>query len=303
MKAKLGKEFVIGASVIAAVLILIFGIDYLKGINLFTPANFYEVYYDNISDLTVSSPVSINGFKVGQVRQIDIDYDKPGKVKVTLALNKKLHLPEGTTAELGQTLLSGAFINLKMGEGKNYIPVGSEVPSAANSDLMSALQNEMLPQINNILPKVDSILQNLNVLISDPALAQSISRLDGITANVYSASKGLDGTMATVNNRLPGILNNVGHAGIALDTITGNLATLSAQLKALPLQPTMTNVEEITRNLSAFSNQLNDKNSTLGRLTTDPELYNRLNQVSADIDSLIVDIKKNPKRYISIKLL
>ena len=65
----------------------------------------------------------------------------------------------------------------------------------------------------------------------------------------------------------------------------------------------MTNVEEITRNIYAFSNQLNDKNSTLGRLTTDPELYNRLNQVSADIDSLIVDIKKNPKRYISIKLL
>ncbi|MDE7096781.1 MAG: MCE family protein, partial [Muribaculaceae bacterium] len=78
---------------------------------------------------------------------------------------------------------------------------------------------------------------------------------------------------------------------------------LSYQLKALPLESTVENVNQLTENLSRFSNQLNDKNSTLGLLTSDPELYNRLNQVSADIDSLLVDIKKNPKRYISIKLL
>lgn len=303
MKKKLNKEFVIGLSVIVAILILIFGIDYLKGINLLSPANFYEVYYDNISGLTVSSPVSINGYKVGQVRQIDIDYAKPGKVKVTMALDKQLQLPEGTVAEMGQTLLSGAFINLKVGTGSQMIPVGGEIPSSSSADLMASLQNELMPKINGILPKVDSLLQNLNNLVADPAISQSIHRLDGITANVYDATRGLNGTMNTINSRLPGILYSVGRSGVALDTITNNLTLLSYQLKALPLQPTMTNIEEITRNLSAFSTQLNDKNSTLGKLTTDPELYNKLNRVSANIDSLIVDIKKNPKRYINIKLL
>lgn len=303
MKKKLSKEFVIGLSVIVAILILIFGIDYLKGINLFKAANFYQVYYEDVTGLTISSPVSINGYKVGQVRNIEIDYNRPGKVKVTLALNRQLHLPEGTVAEMGQTLLSGAFINLKVGDGKKYLPVGSEVPSSANTDLMAALQNEVMPKINNILPKVDSLLMNLNNLVADPALGRSISRFDGITANLQDATKGLNGTMATVNNHLPGIMNNVGHAGVALDTITYNLIGLSRQLRSLQLEPTMANVEEITRNLSVFSARLNDKNSTIGRLSSDPELYNRLNRVAADIDSLILDIKKNPKRYISIKLL
>ncbi|MDE6246381.1 MAG: MlaD family protein [Muribaculaceae bacterium] len=303
MKNKISKEFIIGISVIVTILILIFGIDYLKGINLFTPANFYEVYYDNVSDLTVSSPVSVNGYKVGQVRDIEIDYNRPGKVKVTLALDKKLRLPQGTVAEMGQTLLSGAFINLKMGEGKEYLPVGSTVPSISDNDLMSAVQNELMPKINGILPKVDSLIHNLNQLAANPALSTSISRLDGITNDFSSVARSLNGTMGTLNGKLPLILNNVGKATVSLDTITGNLSELSAQLKTLPLQPTMENIEVITNNLSAFSAQLNDKNSSLGKLTSDPELYNRLNTVAADIDSLIVDIKKNPKRYISIKLL
>lgn len=303
MKNKISKEFIIGLSVIVTILILVFGIDYLKGINLFTPSNFYEVYYDNVSDLTVSSPVSVNGYKVGQVREIQIDYTKPGKVKVILALDKKLRLPEGTVAEMGQTLLSGAFINLKMGEGKEYIPVGGTVPTISDNDLMAALQNELLPKINGILPKVDSLLYNLNQLVADPALAASIGRLDGITSDFSMVAHNLNGTMTTLNCKMPLILNNVGKASVSLDTITGNLSELSAQLKTLPLQPTMENIETITNNLSTFSAQLNDKNSSLGRLTSDPELYNRLNTMAADIDSLIVDIKKNPKRYISIKLL
>ncbi len=99
------------------------------------------------------------------------------------------------------------------------------------------------------------------------------------------------------------IAGNAARATQGLDTIVGNLGQLSYQLKNLPLNATVDNVNQLTSNLSQFSTQLTDKNSTLGLLTSDPELYNRLNQVSADIDSLIVDIKKNPKRYISIKLL
>ena len=90
---------------------------------------------------------------------------------------------------------------------------------------------------------------------------------------------------------------------MGLDTITTNLGILSAQLKALPLDATVDNVNALTANLSQFSKQLNDPNSSLGMLMKDPELYNSLHRVAADVDSLIVDIKKNPKRYISIKLL
>ena len=124
MKKIFNKEFVIGLSVIVAILILIFGIDYLKGINLFRPANYYVAYYDNVDELTVSSPVLINGYKVGQVREVNFNYKKPGKVEVVMALDKNLQLPEGTIADLGTTLLSGARIELTMGTGSAMIPTG-----------------------------------------------------------------------------------------------------------------------------------------------------------------------------------
>ncbi len=299
MKKIFNKEFVIGLSVIIAILILIFGIDFLKGINLFRPAHYYLAYYDNVDELTVSSPVLINGYKVGQVREVNFNYEKPGKVEVVMALDKNLQLPEGTIAELGTTLLSGARFELAMGAGPGMIPSGGEVPSGVKGGLMSSVQ-DVMPSLTGILPKVDSLLYNLNRLVADPALTASIERLDGITDNLLATTKGLNTTM---NNQVPRLANNTVKITQSLDTIVGNIGLLSYQLKTLPLDATVDNVNQLTANLSQFSRQLNDKNSTLGLLTSDPELYNRITQVSADIDSLLVDIKKNPKRYISIKLL
>lgn len=300
MKKIFNREFVIGLSVIVAILILIFGIDFLKGINLFRPAHYYVAYYDNVDELTVSSPVLINGYKVGQVREVNFNYEKPGKVEVVMALDKNLMLPEGTVADYGTTLLSGARIELTMGKGPGMLPSGSEVPSGVKAGLVSSVQDGLMPALTGILPKVDSLLYNLNVLVADPALAASIQRLDGISANLLTTTEGLNSTM---HNQVPRLANNTVKLTQSLDTIVGNIGQLSYQLKALPLNATVDNVNQLTANLSQFSRQLNDKNSTLGLLTSDPELYNRINQVSADIDSLLVDIKKNPKRYISIKLL
>ena len=299
MKKIFNKEFAIGLSVIVAILILIFGIDYLKGINLFRPANYYVAYYDNVDELTVSSPVLINGYKVGQVREVNFNYKKPGKVEVVMALDKNLQLPEGTVADLGTTLLSGARIELTMGTGSAMIPTGGEVAAGIKGGLMSSVQ-DMMPAVTGVLPKVDSLLYNLNLLVADPALTASIKRLDGITDNLLSTTQGLSSTM---NRQVPMLADNTVKIIRSLDTIVGNLGQLSYQLKTLPIDATVDNVNQLTANLSQFSRQLNDKNSSLGLLTSDPELYNRITQVSADIDSLLVDIKKNPKRYISIKLL
>lgn len=300
MKKIFNKEFIIGICVIAAIVILIFGIDYLKGINLFSPANFYYASYDNVAGLEISSPVTVDGYKVGQVREIQFDYENPGKIKVLLALNKNLRIPVDSRATMGSTLMSGNFIAIKLGKSAEKIPVGGDIESIETSDLMSSLSEDIMPAINQILPRVDSLLYNLNKLAGDPALISSIQRLDGITGNVLNATDGLN---STINKDLPIVMRNVKSISHGLDTVTSNLGVLSAQLKSLPLNTTIENVNALTDNLTKFSNQLNDPNSTLGMLMNDPELYNKLNRVAADVDSLIVDIKKNPKRYISIKLL
>ena len=300
MKKIFNKEFIIGICVIAAIVILIFGIDYLKGINLFSPANFYYASYDNVAGLEISSPVTVDGYKVGQVREIQFDYENPGKIKVLLALNKNLRIPVDSRATKGSTLMSGNFIAIKLGKSAEKIPVGGDIESIETSDLMSSLSEDIMPAINQILPRVDSLLYNLNKLAGDPALISSIQRLDGITGNVLNATDGLN---STINKDLPIVMRNVKSISHGLDTVTSNLGVLSAQLKSLPLNTTVENVNALTDNLTKFSNQLNDPNSTLGMLMNDPELYNKLNRVAADVDSLIVDIKKNPKRYIIIKLL
>ncbi len=300
MKKIFNKEFIIGICVIAAIVILIFGIDYLKGINLFSPANFYYASYDNVAGLEISSPVTVDGYKVGQVREIQFDYENPGKIKVLLALNKNLRIPVDSRATMGSTLMSGNFIAIKLGKSAEKIPVGGDIESIETSDLMSSLSEDIMPAINQILPRVDSLLYNLNKLAGDPALISSIQRLDGITGNVLNATDGLN---STINKDLPIVMRNVKSISHGLDTVTSNLGVLSAQLKSLPLNTTVENVNALTDNLTKFSNQLNDPNSTLGMLMNDSELYNKLNRVAADVDSLIVDIKKNPKRYISIKLL
>ncbi len=284
-------------SVIIAALVLFFGIEFLKGINLFRPANYYYAYYSNVDGLAVASPVQVNGYKVGQVREIIYDYADPGKIKVMLAMDKKLSIPADSYAEMGQTMLSGAYINLKIGKSAKKLAVGEEIPSGTSNGMMESISNEIMPAISQIMPKIDSLLSNLNTLVADPALLQSIQRLDGITANVLGVTEGLSNTMS---RDVPLVVRDARSITHQIDSVSANLLALSKTLKQLPIATTMANVNA---NLSNFATKLNSSTSTLGRLTNDDELYHRLNQVSADIDSLIVDIKRNPKRYISIKLL
>lgn len=296
---KYNKEFMIGLSVIIAALILFFGIDYLKGINLLNPSHFYVVEAKDVSGLAQSAPVNVNGYKVGTVREISYDYSKSGNIRILLAVDDKLQLPQGSYARMASTLLSGAYIDLVMGTGSEILKNGSTIPLESSQDIMDAVSQDLLPKVSQMLPHIDSLINNVNAIVTDPALIASVRRLDGITTNVEGLTADLQ---STVRKDVNPLMSNARNFSYKLDSISINLMALSNTLNQMPLASTVDNVNKITNELSAFSKQLNDKNSTLGLLTSDPELYNRLNQVSADIDSLIVDIKRNPKRYISIKV-
>lgn len=296
---KYNKEFWIGLSVIIAALLLFFGINYLKGVNLLNPTHYYVVKAHNVSGLEKSANVSINGFKVGQVRNISYDYEHPGNIEILLAVNDKLQLTEGSYAKIASTLLGGAYIDLVRGEGDKILKNGSEIPLEPSKDFMDAIAQDLVPKVNTMIPHIDSLINNINVLVSDPALMASIRRLDGITTNIEGMTADLQ---TTVRKDVPPMVRNVNRAVGKIDSLGHNLVALSNTLNQLPLATTADNVNRITDQLSVFSKQLNDKNTTLGLLTSDPELYNRLTRVSASVDSLIVDIKRNPKRYISIKL-
>ena len=300
MKKLFTKEFIIGLSVIAAVLILFIGIEYLKGINIFKPSNYYVASYENVSGLEISAPVTIDGYKVGQVREIKFNYEKPGKIDVVLALNKSLHLPVDSHASIESTLMSGAYVEIHLGKSSDLLEVGGNLKGVTTPDMMANITQNVLPAVGDLMPKVDSLLTSLNTLVSDPALLKTVQTLDDVAENINVASGSLNNLLG---RQVPGLIGNANKVTQNLDSITSNLNLLSLQLRQLPISSTMDNVNDISANLAKFSNQLNSSNSTLGMLMNDPELYNRINRVAADVDSLLIDIQKNPKRYISIKLL
>ena len=300
MKRIFTKEVIIGISVAMAIAILCFGIEFLKGINVFKPANFYVAEYENVEGLEVAAPVTIDGYKVGQVREINFNYENPGIIQVLIAVNKQLHLPVDSKALIGSTLLSGSYVEIKMGKSSEMLPLGGKIMSGTTPDLMSSISHDIMPAVSDLVPKIDSLLVSVNNLVSDPALVSSIKNIENITSNLSSTSKNLN---SLIQYQVPGLIKGANIAVTNLDTITANLSLLSAELNRLPLNQTVENVNGLTANLVKFTGNLNNPNSTLGELTQDSELYDKLNRLTADIDSLIIDIKKNPKRYISIKLL
>ncbi len=296
---KIRKEITISICVILSLCILFLGIDFLKGVNVFKPSNYYTASYTNVNGLAVSAPVTINGYKIGLVRSIEYQYDNPGHVGVEFSLDKELKLPVGSKAVIVCDMLGTATVQLILTDNKEFHNVGDEIIGETASGLMDNISNDLMPGVANIFPKIDSLLTSINKLVSDPALEASVKRLDAITANLQATIVSLD----KASKSLPKVMTSIEGVTDNVNTITGNFAVLSEELKNAPIDSTLMNIQQTTENLRLLTEELNNPNSSLGLLMNDPQLYNNLNNTVKSLDSLFIDIKKNPKRYINIKLL
>ncbi len=301
MKKIFRKEMIIGLTVLLTLMILFFGIDYLKGINIFHPVNYYYVTYENVDGLAQSAPVTVNGFKVGLVREITYEYDNPGHIRVELSLDKQLRVPKGSKAVLTTDMLGTSTIALELAAGNDHHDIGDRLIGVKAKGLMDGISKDVMPAISDMVPRIDSLLVAVTNLASDPALSSSIHNLDHVLANLETATVTLNSALAP----MPGIVNSASGTMADVRVIAGNLNRMSADLadvaarvKVMPLDSTMSNLNEISSNLLALSQQLNDPNSSLGLLMHDPGLYNNVNNAAAHIDSILIDLKREPKRYI-----
>lgn len=296
MKSK--KLIYIGLTAVVALLILIFGINFLRGINLFHTSNYYFVTYESVVGLNVSAPVTCNGFKVGQVREMRYEYDDPGHVTCELALDKELKVPEGTVAVLSADLLGTASIVLEMPMSNQYLPVGSKLPGRQQAGLVDGLQQDLLPQLAAVMPQIDSLLHAVTLVVSDPALLAAVQRLDKITTDLQVLST----NAAAASKQLPAVVSNADQLVANLNATSAKLDSVMATVNQMPLDQTMADVQQIAANLKALTGQLQNKDSSLGMLINDPGLYNNLNATVASLDSLILDVKAQPKRYLKFSV-
>lgn len=299
MKTMQKKELMIGLTVLITLLILFFGIDYLKGVNVFKAANYYYASYTNVAGLAQSAPVTVNGYKVGLVREINYEYDNPGHVRVELSLDRKLQLPVGTEAVLVTDMLGTSSIELKMGRESQMHKVGDKLIGTNAVGLMDNVTKDLLPAVSSALPKIDSLLTAVTAIVSDPALLGAVKRLDAVMANLERSTSALSSTMA----RTPAIASDAQTTMANVRQISSDLTEVTAAIRKMPLDSAMANVQSLTERLNQISGQLQSRDSSLGLLLNDPSLYNSLTAAVGSLDSLLQDVKRHPKRYISIKLL
>lgn len=287
------KEFKIGIAAIVALIILFIGINYLKGINMFKSESYYHVDYTEVNGLALSSPVYANGFKVGLVRDIQYNFNKPGHITVGIEMDDNIKIPVGSKAELVTEMLGTVKMNLIMNYGENQtIAPGDTIEGYANNGIMAKAEKDLLPQMEKMMPKLDSILSSLNKILADPAIGNTLKNAEQITASLNQTSSHLQRLMS---NDIPKLTGNV-------TAITEDLKVISGNLKGIDYAATFNKIDETLKNVYALTDKLNKKDNTIGLLLNDPELYNNLNATSENAASLLKDLQENPKRYVHFSL-
>lgn len=286
------KEVRIGIAGIIALCVLIYGINYLKGIHLFKPTSYFYVQFKNINGLTKSSPVYADGYCVGIVRKLYYDYEQSGKVTAEIDVDPELRIPKGSTAELATEMLGGVRMNLLLANNpRERYQIGDTIPGMLSNGMLDKVAS-LMPQVEKMLPKLDSILASLNTILADPAIPATLHNMQDLTANMTAASGQLQ---AMLSNDIPRLTEK-------LNTIGDNFATISGNLKDIDYAAAMQKVDSTLANVKMITDKLGRKDNTIGLLLNDPQLYNNLNATTANAASLLEDLKLHPKRYVHFSL-
>lgn len=288
---KFSKEIQIALVAIVGIVLLYFGLQFLKGLTIFSTDKNYYVKFQNISGLSASSPVYANGYRVGVVENIIYNFDRQDEIVAVVGLDNQMHLPKGSTAEIASDLLGNIKLELVLGPNPaDILSPGDTITGCMQRGAMAQV-GEMIPQIQAMLPKLDSILMNVNMLLADPALKNSLHHIDQITGNLTTTTNELNAMASTLNRQMPSLVKNA-------DGMLANANDLTRNLNALDLAGTMAKVNNTLENVEQMTAKLNSNEGTLGLLMRDPGLYNNLNATMMHADSLMIDLKAHPKRYV-----
>lgn len=288
---KLTKEIKIALVAIVGILIMYFGINFLKGMNLFSTNNAYYMTFDDIQGLGASTPIYADGYKVGIVDGLEYDYKENGPIKVKVDIIKDLRIPQGSKAEIVKDLMGNLQVNLLLANNpRERVEPGGIIPGAVNGGMMDKAAN-LVPVVEKMLPKLDSILTSVNALLADPALAASLHNVETITSNLTVSTRELNTLMAGLNKQVPDM---IGKANGVLD----NTNRLTANLASLDVQGTLNKVNQTLESAHQFTEKLNSNQGSLGLLMNDTKLYDNLTSTMSHADSLVIDLKAHPKRYV-----
>lgn len=293
MKKLFTKEVKIGLAGIIALCLVIYGINFLKGINMFKPTHFFYVRFDNIMGLTQSSTVFADGYRIGLVRNIQYDYEHPGNVVVEVQLDSEMRIPKGAYSELSTEMLGGVNMNIVLPRNASeYYEQGDTIPGRAKPGLMDNVSENMMPQMQNLLPKIDSILTQINLLLANQNIPATMEQLRMTSENLAVIT---DNMKTFTGKDLPALTENMNRIGENVETFTSKLSQLELAETLHKVNQTMDNVHQMTE-------KLNSRDNTVGLMLNDDSLYINLNKTASNASMLMQDLKEHPKRYVHFSI-
>lgn len=291
MAKTLSKEVKIGAAFIIALFLLYFGINFLKGINIFKPANSYIVEFDNVTGLLIADPVTINGMKIGHVQSMELNSEDLNKVLVTLQMDKDFKINKGSRFVLESGLLGGGTLILEPNFSSTAYYIPGDTLTGTKKKGMTEIAEKLVPKLENMLPKLDSILSGVNNLVNDESLGKTLNNAEQMTLELGKSAKELNTLLAQFNGTMP-----------TLNKSFDNLAQMTDKMKDVDIKAMTDNIDNTLLNLKEISDKINSKDNNIGLLFNDRQMYDSINSLLGNTSMLLQDMRKDPSKYINIKV-
>jgi len=295
MKTNVKSEAKIGLIVILAFGVFVWGLNYLKGVNLLKPSNHYYVNFTQIDGLVKSSPVNLDGYQVGLVRDISYQFNNTGHIIIELDLDPKLQVPEGSKAIIKSGLIGNPTVVLVLGQSSaKLLQSGDTLAAERIPGMMDQLANGVLADVQHMVQRTDSLLASVETLVNNGSLNHSLTSIEKTSKELSQLSVKLNKSM----DKLPSILDNV-------EDMTAQFSAAGTKINQIDiasLNKTLTQLENITL-------KLNSTDNSMGLLLNDKALYQNLSTATFNLgttassaNELLLDLKASPKRYVHFSL-
>ncbi len=308
---KFSKELKAGIIALIAIVGFVVLFQFMKGRSLFTTDNIFYAKYDNVEGLAQSAPVSINGLKVGQVDKIIPNTSKDGKIDflVKITVDNNFEFSKNSTLEIFEPgLMSGKEMRINLMYGGPTAKDGDTLKGAFKLGTLGSLSSQVGPvkdQLQTVLHRVDSLMSNANQLVN----AQNREEIRLLLANLNKTVGALQTTAGSINNlvghndpKLQKVLDDASLTMQSGKVTLDKYGNLAESIDTKRLNATIANLDATVGKLNEVVAGINNGQGSLGKLMKDEELYNNLNSASTNLNSLIEDVKANPKRYVNFSV-
>lgn len=306
---KLSKEVRIGLFAIFCLAVLVWGLNFLKGRNVFSSTNVYYAVYNRVDGLKPTNDVVLSGFKVGSVKDIKFKEGFTGELVVTLLIEKKYDIPLDSKIKLiSSDIMGGKALRLDLSQNSIYHKSGDTLVSCIETGLLDQIVFEMVPikdKVENLMESLDAALQSIVEVFNE----NNRSNLEKSLSHVEGMLKQLDGMMDENNGQVALIVNNIEsfsrvlrNSGEDFQDIILNISEISDSLTKINVAATMAHADSVMISLNEVLSKINSGEGNMGMLIHNDTLYYNLEKATKNLELLLEDVKENPKRYVRFSL-